>query len=181
MITKFCGHSLSQQKDELINEFLPHLFADFEILLANFRCVQSIIHSWPPNYVLLLQTISNKITTNTLIKRNVDGNFLNVLRGVYILGITGSCSTTSHIHFMIALSSWEEYLEESITCFRQELNLCPIGDPYHSIFLSNFATAMKNRHEQLGRMEDLEEAISCHRRALALRPHGHRQSFTFSR
>ena len=71
MITNFGGHSLSQQKDELINEFLPHLFADFEILLANFRCVQSVIHSWPPkNYVLLLQTISNKITMKTLIKRS---------------------------------------------------------------------------------------------------------------
>ena len=35
----------------------------------------------------------------------VDGNFLNVLRGVYVLSV--SCSTSSHMHFMIASSSLE--------------------------------------------------------------------------
>ena len=51
--------------------------------------------------------------------------------------------------------------EESISCTRQGLDLCPIGDPYYSFFLSNFATTMTDRYEQLGRMEDLEEAITC--------------------
>ena len=68
-----------------------------------------------------------------------------------------------------------EYLEESITCFREGLNLCPIGNPNRSYCLNNFATAILTRFhwQQLGRMEDLEEAITSHRQALALRPHGH--------
>ena len=40
---------------------------------------------------------------------------------------------------------------------------------------------MSTRFEQLGRMEDLEEGITCHRHALALRPHGHpNRSFSLS-
>ena len=66
-----------------------------------------------------------------------------------------------------------QYLEESISCWRQSLNLCPIEDPIHSFLLNNFAAAVSTRFDQLGRMEDLEEAITCHRQALVLRPHGH--------
>ena len=66
-----------------------------------------------------------------------------------------------------------QYLEESITCSRQSLNLCPIGDPNRSVFLNNFAIAITKRFQQLGRMEDLEEAIICHRQALTLLPYGH--------
>ena len=49
-----------------------------------------------------------------------------------------------------------EYLEESINCWRQGFNLCPIQD--------------LNRSEQLG---DSEEAITgtCHRQAVALLSH----------
>ena len=71
-------------------------------------------------------------------------------------------------------------VEESITCSRQGLNLCPIDDPNRSDFLNNFASAMTTRFKQLGRMEDLEEAITCHRQMLALRPHGHPDRSTSS-
>jgi len=37
----------------------------------------------------------------------------------------------------------------------------------------NLANALRSRFEQLGRMEDLENAISSHREALTLRPTGH--------
>ena len=54
-----------------------------------------------------------------------------------------------------------EYLEESITCWHQGLNLCPIGDPDRSMYLNNIGAAVAARFNQLGRMEDLEEAITC--------------------
>jgi hypothetical protein len=67
-----------------------------------------------------------------------------------------------------------EYLEESITCCRQGLKLCPIGDPNRSHFLNNFATAITTRFVQIRRMNHLlpsrVETLS-HRRS---------QSFTFS-
>jgi hypothetical protein len=47
------------------------------------------------------------------------------------------------------------------------------GHPDRSSSLNNLATAVSTRFEQLGRVDDLEEAIICHRQALALRPHGH--------
>ena len=61
----------------------------------------------------------------------------------------------------------------SITCWRQALSLRPHGDPNCSDFLNNLATALSTRFEHLGRMDDLEEAITRHRQVLALRPHGH--------
>ena len=40
---------------------------------------------------------------------------------------------------------------------------------------------MSTRFEHLGRIDDLENAITCHRQALALRPHGHPyRSFSFN-
>ena len=66
-----------------------------------------------------------------------------------------------------------EYLEESITYYRQRFNLCPTGDPNRPASLNYLATAVFTRFEQLGRIEDLEEAITCHRQAFALLPHGH--------
>ena len=67
----------------------------------------------------------------------------------------------------------EEYLEESITYYRQRLNLCPIGDPNHSASLNNLGCAVTTRFQHLGRIEDLEEAITCHRQALTLFPQRH--------
>ena len=57
----------------------------------------------------------------------------------------------------LALSSWEETIWR--TCHRQALALR--------------SNAVSTRFEQLGRMDDLEEAITCQRQALVLRPHGH--------
>ena len=39
--------------------------------------------------------------------------------------------------------------------------------------LNNLANAVSTRFRQLGRMEDLEEAITCHRQALVLLPYRH--------
>ena len=64
-----------------------------------------------------------------------------------------------------------EYLEESITYYRQGFHLCTIGDPNCSASLNNLADALLTRFKQLGKKEDLEEAITCHHEALALRPH----------
>jgi hypothetical protein len=54
------------------------------------------------------------------------------------------------------------------------LNLCPIGIP---IIIQNLLVTspptLKFAMSSWGRMEDLEEKITCHREALALRPHGH--------
>ena len=41
-----------------------------------------------------------------------------------------------------------------------------------SASLNNLATAVSARFEKLGRLEDLEEAITCYHQALALRPNG---------
>jgi hypothetical protein len=39
--------------------------------------------------------------------------------------------------------------------------------------LNNLANALQTRFEQLGRMDDLEDAITSYRKALTLRPPGH--------
>ena len=39
--------------------------------------------------------------------------------------------------------------------------------------LDNLTVAVRARFNQLGRMEELEESITCHRQALALFAHGH--------
>ena len=49
----------------------------------------------------------------------------------------------------------------------------PHGHPDRPLSPNNLGNALWTRFKQLGRIEDLEEAITCHRQALALRPHGH--------
>ena len=53
--------------------------------------------------------------------------------------------------------------------------LRPHGHPKRSSSLDSLAKSVCTRFGQLklGGMKDLEEAIICHRHALALRPHGH--------
>ena len=63
-----------------------------------------------------------------------------------------------------------EYLEESIN---HVFKFQPIGDPNHSTTLNNLVTAVSTCFKQLGRMKDLEEAITCHHQALSLQPQGH--------
>jgi hypothetical protein len=53
-----------------------------------------------------------------------------------------------------------EDLEVAIIYNRQALDLCPPGHPDHSSYLNNLATAVSTCFEQLGKMEDLEEAIA---------------------
>ena len=66
-----------------------------------------------------------------------------------------------------------EYLEESITCNSQGLNierstfnLCPIGHPNHWKFLGNFATAMSSWEEWRKRSQhlfsDLMDILNIH-------------------
>ena len=61
-------------------------------------------------------------------------------------------------------------LEESITF--QALALRPHGHSDRSTSLDNLACIVTTRLQLCGRLEDLEEAITYHRQALALRPHG---------
>jgi hypothetical protein len=49
--------------------------------------------------------------------------------------------------------------EDAITDHRQALVLRPPGHPHRSDPLSNLANALSTRFDQLGKMEDLEEAI----------------------
>ena len=60
-----------------------------------------------------------------------------------------------------------------ITFKREALNLSSPGHPDRSSPLDNLAYAFHIRHEQLGRMEDLEKAITYSREVLGLRPPGH--------
>ena len=48
-----------------------------------------------------------------------------------------------------------EDLEEAITSHRQALALRPHGHPDRSFSLTNYASAMCTRFQQLGRMDDL--------------------------
>jgi len=92
-------------------------------------------------------------------------------------------SSTDHLHSVFDLSNalfnrylrlgGIEYLDESITYYHQEIDLCPTWSSLRPGCLNNLANAVLTRFEHLGRMEDLEEAITCHREALSLRPHGH--------
>ena len=72
-----------------------------------------------------------------------------------------------------------EYLDESITSYRQMINLSAIGSSDHIMCLNNLAVFVGSRFDELGRMEDLEEQIACHRQVLALLPQGHRDRSTF--
>ena len=147
--------------------FLPCLFADLEL-----EGLYTVIHPMPLIYVLLPQTMSNNNNEN--FDKKVDDCRRELLE-------CPSWSLDSRCQLLEDLSKalydrflrlgGIEYLEESITCCRQRLNLCPIGDPNRTVFLNNFAITVWTRFEQLGGMEDLDEAISCHRQVLALFPH----------
>ena len=50
---------------------------------------------------------------------------------------------------------------------------CSLPSRTSRSYIVNLADAMSTRFQQLERMEDLEEAITCLRQAVALRPHGH--------
>jgi hypothetical protein len=93
-----------------------------------------------------------------------------------------NCSSTLN-NLALALSTRFEQLrgmedlEEAITCHRQALvhsptsSTCsPISWPSFVSSLNNLASAVSTRFQQLGGIEDLEEAITCHRQSLALNP-----------
>ena len=74
--------------------------------------------------------------------RNVDENFLNVP--------SWRLDSRSQLHNDLSNALYDrfdqlggiEYLvEESITCWRQSLNLCPIEDPNRSVFLNDLRLA----------------------------------------
>ena len=115
----------------------------------------------------LSQTMS--VNNNENRSRIVDVNFLNLLR-VWLDDLSKA------LYDRFRQLGGIEYLEESITYWRQSLNLCPITHPNRSDFLNNFATAMTTRFEQSGRMDDIEEAITCHRQVLTVRPDPNRSS-----
>ena len=163
----------------MIIDFLPHLFADLEFLFQ----VCTVIHtsSWPLIYVLLSQTMSNNNNDND--NENLDKKVDDCQRKLH--GWSSwllyfwfprcqllddlSCALYDRFQKLGGI----EYLEESITYYRQALALRPHGHLNRSSSLNNLASAVFTRFEQLRRMEDLEEAIACHRQALVLRPHGH--------
>ncbi|KDR67678.1 hypothetical protein GALMADRAFT_105637 [Galerina marginata CBS 339.88] len=64
-------------------------------------------------------------------------------------------------------------LDETIRTRRAILNLCPPGHPKRSRSLAKLADDLHTQFEQLGRIEDLEVAISYYREALTLCPPGH--------
>ena len=62
-------------------------------------------------------------------------------------------------------------LEDAISSHREALH--PLGHPDRPSFLNNLANSLSIRFYQSGRMEDLEDTISCYREALTLRPRSH--------
>ena len=152
--------------------------ADVEVLYWQISGLSSshlyIIHTWLLIYVPFPQTISNNNNKNH--DKKIEDCRRKLLK-CPSWRLNSRCrllnDLSNALYHRFEQQGGIEYLEESITYFRQGLNLCPIWDPKRSVFLNNFATAMTTRFEQLGRMDDLEEAITCHRQSLALRPHGH--------
>ena len=74
-----------------------------------------------------------------------------------------------------------EDLEEAIR-FNSELEapaIHPVGHPRSFMSLSDLANVFGDRYDQLGRMDDLNEAIKFNRKALALSPLGHPNRSTF--
>ena len=138
--------------------------------------IHPYIDTWPLIYIQLSQTMSNNNLNNENLIKKIEDCRRKLLE-------CPSSRLDSHCQLLDDLSNalyhrfqqlgGIEYLEESITCWRQSLNLCAIGDPNHSVLLNNFASALTTRYQQLGRMVDLEEAITCLRQAIALLPHGH--------
>ena len=64
----------------------------------------------------------------------------------------------------------DDVLDEITALQREDIRLELGAD---GLRLNNVATALFGRFQRLGKMEDLEEAIAYHRRALNLRPPGH--------
>jgi hypothetical protein len=65
------------------------------------------------------------------------------------------------------------HLEEATQSFGSALVMNSIDNRDCSNSLSNLASAVLTRSEQLGAIEDLHEGIELHRNALALHPVGH--------
>ena len=63
--------------------------------------------------------------------------------------------------------------EEAIILYREALNLYPQGHPDRSTSLNNLAVLLTSRYDQLGAMQDLDEAIVLDRETLDLFPQGH--------
>ena len=173
-------YALPKSTSIIRDVFLPRCFEDFQVLLekGGFNCgmvVWSFITS-QLIYVPLSQTTSNNVD-NKLDKKVED------CRRKLLRCPSRRLDSWYHGRLIIDLASalfdrfqqqgGIEYLEESITYYRQSLNLHPIGNFNHSTILSNLANAVSTRFHQLGGMENLEEAITYYRQALALEPHGH--------
>ena len=56
---------------------------------------------------------------------------------------------------------------------RESLELRPPGHPHRDISLNNLASALGDRYDLSGSLEDLEEMLQVHREALELCPPGH--------
>ena len=56
----------------------------------------------------------------------------------------------------------------AITSHYEALTLWPLGHPDHCSSLNNLANALSTHFNQLGRMEDLEMAITSHQEVLTL-------------
>lgn len=69
-------------------------------------------------------------------------------------------------------SSNTEDLEHAIFFYRNSLSLSRKECSFSLVF-TNLADALLSRYEHLGRIEDLEDSITFHQKALALRPPGH--------
>jgi hypothetical protein len=61
-------------------------------------------------------------------------------------------------------------VDDVIQCGRETLHLLPVDHISRAAFLSDLATLLFGRFEQLGGIEELEEAITYNREALALTP-----------
>ena len=105
-----------------------------------------------------LQTMSNNNSEN--LDKKVDRNFVECSssRLYSRFQLLNDLSTALYNRF--EQLGGIEYLEESITCWRQILNLYSIEDPNRLVSLSNFAAAIITRFKQLGRTDDLEESPS---------------------
>ncbi|KAF7975368.1 hypothetical protein HWV62_9695 [Athelia sp. TMB] len=64
-------------------------------------------------------------------------------------------------------------VEQTISDYRNTLDLSPPGHPDRLAALNNLATALCTRFRQFGQMADLEQAITCQRSALELCSPGH--------
>ncbi|KAF7980535.1 hypothetical protein HWV62_37669 [Athelia sp. TMB] len=64
-------------------------------------------------------------------------------------------------------------VEQTISDYRNTLDLSPPGHPDRLIALNNLATALCTRFREFGQMADLEQAITCQRSALELCSPGH--------